>query len=156
MFLTFIWMFTFHKYTSTEQDDLVKLFMSNTPDWFATEELDHFTEYLNKLAQNYFVITHFDVTVGCGGFEYNAKENMAIITWTIIHPSYQRSGLGRQLIEYIMAKARHSHKDASFRVRTSQVAFGFFEKLGFKVIDTQRDHWAKGLDLYVMLKEHNI
>jgi ribosomal protein S18 acetylase RimI-like enzyme len=35
-------------------------------------------------------------------------------------------------------------------VRTSQLAYKFFERLGYHLIRTEKDYWGKGLDLYLM------
>jgi ribosomal protein S18 acetylase RimI-like enzyme len=40
-------------------------------------------------------------------------------------------------------------------VRTLQLVFLFFEKLGFKTILIQKDYWAKDLNLYEMEKRNN-
>jgi len=35
-------------------------------------------------------------------------------------------------------------------VRTSQMAYQFYEKMGFRLERTERDYWAQGFDLYEM------
>ncbi|MBX7125163.1 MAG: hypothetical protein K1X47_05685, partial [Cyclobacteriaceae bacterium] len=36
---------------------------------------------------------------------------------------------------------------------TSQLAGGFFAKLGFVTLRTEQDYWGKGLDLWLMEKK---
>lgn len=38
-------------------------------------------------------------------------------------------------------------------VTTSQLAFRFIEKFGFDLIQTEKDYWGPGLDLYLMEKQ---
>ncbi len=35
-------------------------------------------------------------------------------------------------------------------VKTSQLAFGFFEKFGYRTIRVEQNYWGLGLDLYEM------
>jgi ribosomal protein S18 acetylase RimI-like enzyme len=35
-------------------------------------------------------------------------------------------------------------------VRTSQLAYKFYQKVGFELEKTEKDFWAKGFDLYQM------
>ena len=35
-------------------------------------------------------------------------------------------------------------------LRTTQLAFQFYEKMGFELDKTKKDFWAKGFDLYQM------
>jgi len=146
-------MYTFKEYEASDLDDVVKIFMANTPDYFAVTELDGFVHYLNDHSGKYYVIFHHGVTIGSGGFDYKEKENEIRLVWGMIHPAYQKMGIGKKLVEHRIAKARQMHKTAGIVVRTSQLAAGFFEKLNFKTIETEKDYWAKGLDLHIMQKD---
>lgn len=68
----------------------------------------------------------------------------------MIDPQYQGKGLGAQLLQFRIDRIINIHQPERFLVRTTQFTYKFFEKYGFKVIRTEKDFWAKGIDLYEM------
>ena len=147
-------MHSFRKYHPSDREDLVKLFLSNVPAFFAQNELQDFINYLQEHPENYYLLLHHGVVIGAGGFYFKEKENEIRISWTMIHPSYHKMGQGRSLIEYCMKEARDRYPAVSFIVHTSQHAKDFYARLGFEVEHTEKNHWAPNLDLYIMRKEN--
>ena len=72
------------------------------------------------------------------------------ISWDILHPQYQGKSLGSQLLKYRIEKIKVIDSIQKITVRTSQLAYKFYEKQGFELDEVKEDYWAKGFDLYRM------
>lgn len=62
----------------------------------------------------------------------------------------QGKGIGKELVRH---RVEHIKKNSTAKiivVRTSQHASGFYAKLGFQLVRTEKDFWAEGFDLYQM------
>jgi ribosomal-protein-alanine N-acetyltransferase len=140
-------MYTIEQYVGQERVALLELFRLNVPLYFATEEEKDLHMFLDNHAQDFYLCKNNNVLVGCGG--HNMKDNLGVLSWYIVHPQYQGKGVGRLLVQHnlnLLKQKGFKH----IRVRTSQLADKFYEKFGFNLIHTQKDYWAKGLDLYEM------
>jgi ribosomal-protein-alanine N-acetyltransferase len=60
-----------------------------------------------------------------------------------VHPDFQRQGIGRQLVEYVLTRAQNNQADISFlEVRRSNVpAISLYEKLGFIQIGERKGYY---------------
>jgi ribosomal-protein-alanine N-acetyltransferase len=69
-----------------------------------------------------------------------------------IHPDYQQQGLGAQLFSYLKQQLQALNIDAIFiEVRASnEIAFSFYQKLGFKVIDNRKKYYSNGEDAKIL------
>jgi ribosomal protein S18 acetylase RimI-like enzyme len=137
-------------FKETDKDTLVEIFKLNTPQYFDTKEVNDFIEYLENHSNTYWTIEHEDKIVGGSGFYVKESDNSGRITWIFLHPNYSGLGLGKKAVEYSLTTLRQNPKVEKFVVMTSQLAFKFFEKLGYKLIKTEKDYWGVGLDLYEM------
>lgn len=69
-----------------------------------------------------------------------------------IHPDYQQQGLGTQLFDQLIQQLQALSVDAIFiEVRTSnKSALLFYQKLGFKVIDSRKKYYSNGEDAKIL------
>jgi len=69
-----------------------------------------------------------------------------------IHPDYQHQGLGSQLFEYLTQQLQILNINTVFiEVRASnKSAFLFYQKLGFKVIDSRKKYYSNGEDAKIL------
>jgi ribosomal protein S18 acetylase RimI-like enzyme len=88
--------------------------------------------------------------VGGTGYYVNSKEKIGQITWIFFDPNYSGKGLGKQSVEYCLKILQKDKKVEKIMVTTSQLAYKFFEKFGFKTIRIEKDYWRKGIDLFEM------
>ena len=68
----------------------------------------------------------------------------------MVHPKYQGQSLGTQLLKYRIEKLKSIDSVRKITVRTSQLAYKFYERQGFTLKETKEDYWAKGFDMYSM------
>lgn len=141
---------TIRPYTSRDRQAAMHLIRINIPEYFAVNEEKDFATYLNDGIEDYFVVEKAGEIIGCGGINYDPQQKEAIISWDMIHPDHHGKGIGRKLLHYRLDKIRQSGQFSTIRVRTSQLAYGFYERAGFKLVQIKSDYWGQGFDLYDM------
>lgn len=137
-------------YTAKDKKSVIELLRLNTPVFFHPEEEQLFLDYLDHHAQNYFVVEEDGIIIGAGGINYFVEDKTARISWDMIHPDAQGRGFGSTLTQYRIDRIKENPAVEVIVVRTTQHACHFYQKLGFTLIKTEQDFWAKGFDLYQM------
>lgn len=135
-------------YASNDRDALFELLRLNTPTYFAPAEKADLALYLQKHLEDYFVADTNGEVVGAGGINYFDQHTWARLSWDLVHPDYQGQGIGRELALYRLAKLRRLPSMQWVQVRTSQLVYPFYQKLGFVLEKVEKDFWAPGIDLY--------
>lgn len=143
-------MIIIREYQQTDKNAVMNLIRQNTPKYFAPEEEADLSIYLDSERELYYVLFFNDELVGCGGINYAENKTIGKISWDMIHPKYQGKSLGAQLLKYRIEKLKSIDSVHKITVRTSQLAYKFYEKQGFTLKETQKDYWAKGFDMYSM------
>ena len=138
------------EYSANDKQVLMELLALNTPDYFAPSEGEDFDHYLDHEIDFYYVVTVDSRVVGCGGINFNNDSKTGKISWDILHPEFQGKSLGTMLLKHRIEVLRSMPSIENIVVRTSQVAYKFYEKNGFKTTQIEKDYWAKGFDLYYM------
>jgi predicted GNAT family N-acyltransferase len=72
------------------------------------------------------------------------------MTWGMIDNKVHKNGFGKELLLFRIKQAKELYPEVKIALGTTQYTFSFFEKYGFKTVAYEKDHWAKGLDLYQM------
>lgn len=138
------------EYKKSDKEDVLNLIRLNIPKFFDYYEEKDLVNYLDNEIDKYFVVEDDDKIVGSGGFNYFKTEKLVKISWDIFHPDYQGKGLGTLLLEHRIRDIKQLTSVDKIVVRTSQHAYKFYEKNNFKLIDVNKDYWAKGFDMYLM------
>jgi [ribosomal protein S18]-alanine N-acetyltransferase len=136
------------RYTATDKQSLLEILRLNTPQYFAPEEEADFVTYLDQLAEHYYVVEEAGKIVGSGGFNFLDNETWVRISWDLIHPEYQGRGIGKALTTFRIAEIKQKPTVRLIQVRTTQLVYPFYQKLGFELEKVEKDFWAKGFDLY--------
>lgn len=140
-------------YTNKDRSKLIQLLRQNIPEYFApSEELD-FKEYLENEIEDYFVYEENSEIIGAGGINYFPDEKTARISWDMIDPKHQGKGIGKKLTQHRINHLKNKSNIQWITVRTSQLAYHFYEKMGFELEKVEKDFWAKGFDLYQMKRK---
>jgi ribosomal protein S18 acetylase RimI-like enzyme len=137
-------------YNVADKEQLVAIFKLNTPKYFDPKEVKDFEEYLDQYSDTYLTIEHNNKIVGGTGYYVNDSKKSGHITWIFVHPGSAGLGIGKQAVEYCLAILKANPAVEKLVVSTSQFAYRFFEKFGYQLIQTEKDYWAQGLDLYLM------
>ena len=81
-----------------------------------------------------FVVAEFDGLVcGCAAVRFFGNDLQEIRS-LVIHPAYQNKGVGRSIIEYIIARVRKT-QNSDWRIFALTMTPEFFCKSGFKVVE---------------------
>lgn len=144
---------TIRAYKADDLEELLRLFRLNVPRYFAVAEEDELRDYLQRYSDTYFILEEEDEIAGGGGIRITQQGSVGSITWIFFDPQQQGRGRGRALVNYCLSQLQQAGTVKKIQVRTSQFAYGFFEKFGMVLQTTEKDYWAPGLDLYVMEME---
>lgn len=140
---------TLRPYEAGDYQQVLQLFLLNTPQYFAPQEQADLESFLNKEREEYYVITDDEgIIVACGG--NNIKDNTGWLSWYIVHPECQGKGLGKMMVSYNLRSLKKKVHLTGIKVRTSQLVYRFYERSGFRLLSTTKDYWGEGLDLYEM------
>lgn len=140
--------FRIRPYQSKDFDDILIIFMCNTPTYFSIDEEGDLINYLENEIEEYYVVESDGRILGCGGINF-FDPPCARLSWDLIHPEFQGLGLGSLLVNFRLDRLKKL-KVAEISVRTSQLAFEFYRRHGFHVVEVIEDYWAEGYDLYDM------
>jgi len=106
--------------------------------------------YLRKEAEHYYVLEYEGRVAGCGGFNLLDEGRTGRISRDIFHPQYQGLGLGTALTRFRVEKLRAFPRVQCIVVRSSRLAYRFYEKQGFVLREKVKDFRASGYDMYLM------
>lgn len=138
------------EYSQEDYKLLIELFRSNVPAYFDAEEEKDLIRFINEDREHFFVVEMDNALIACGGFALKPEVKAAYITWDMVHPNYQGKGIGTVLTEFRLQSIAMFPDVEKIIVRTSQKVSDFYARFGFKLKQTQKDYWAKGLDLHYM------
>ena len=89
-----------------------------------------------------------DVLVGYGCYLVVLDE--CHILNVAVHPDHRRKGIGRQLVEHMMA-VRDGIRDVYLEVRpTNRAAVQLYKRMGFDVIGLRKGYYQDGEDAVIM------
>ncbi len=138
------------RYISKDKEAVIRLLDLNTPMFFDEIEKEDLKKYLEDEIEDYFVAEENSEILGAGGINYFPDEKTARISWDMIKPNSQGKGIGRKLTEHRIKHLNKNDEIDLLVVRTTQLTYKFYEKMGFKLTKIEKDFWAEGFDLYQM------
>ena len=138
------------KYSNSDKPKIIELLRKNTPEYFDSSEEKDFENYLDNELEDYFVYEMNSEIIGAGGINYFTEQKLARISWDMIEPNLQGNGIGKKLTQYRINHINKNPKIELIVVRTTQLVYKFYEKMGFKLEKVEKDFWAKNFDLYQM------
>jgi ribosomal protein S18 acetylase RimI-like enzyme len=140
-------------YNIEDKSKLIEILKLNVPEYFAESEIEDLDNYLDDEIEQYFVAEINEEIIGAGGINFDSDYKIGIISWDFINPKFQGIGLGTNLLRYRIELLKSMKSIETISVRTSQLAYKFYEKNGFVLKEIKKDYWAKGFDMYKMIYE---
>lgn len=137
-------------YTNTDKSKVMELLRLNTPHYFDPSEEKYFNYYLDDKVEEYFVYEYNSEIIGAGGINYFPVENLARLSWDMIDPRSQGNGIGTKLMQHRIKRLNTNLNVELIVVRTTQLTYKFYEKMGFQLEKVEKDFWSKNFDLYQM------
>jgi N-acetylglutamate synthase-like GNAT family acetyltransferase len=136
-------------FDTRDREVCLRLFDSNTPQFFAPHEREEFELYLDNLEERgrsseYLVLEAARKIVACGG--YYVEEGTAGLAWGLVGRDRHREGFGsRLLLERLrrIARVPNAHEVV---LDTTQFSRGFFERFGFETLKVTPDGYGAGQD----------
>jgi ribosomal protein S18 acetylase RimI-like enzyme len=139
-------------YQISDKEKLIEILHLNVPEYFDPKEVNDFIAYLEVKGGTYLVIELEKEIIGGLGYEIREVDRTGRINWIFLHPDYSRLGYGKEAVYYCLNILNSDPLVETLIVRTSQLAYQFFEKLGYQLIQTEKNYWAPAFDLYLMKK----
>ena len=143
-------------YSNTDKPKIIELLRKNTPEYFDSSEEKDLKNYLENEVEEYFVYERNSEIIGAGGINYFVEEKLARISWDIIDPNSQGKGIGKELTQYRINHLKRNLNIEFIIVRTTQLVYKFYEKLGFELEKIEKNFWSKNFDLYQMKMKNNV
>ncbi len=137
-------------YKISDKSKVMELFRQNTPEYFDPSEEKDLENYLDNEIEDYFVFEERSEIIGAGGINYFPENKTARMSWDIIAKNSQGKGIGKKLTQYRIKHLNANSNAELIIVRTTQLAYKFYEKMGFELDKIEKDFWAKNFDLYQM------
>lgn len=149
------------EYNSSDKDACLIAFKSNVPLYFTIEEISEFESFLENFNAQiingkyfektyYYVIANYDQVIGCGGFGFNEKTNVATLAWGLVNKAFHKKGVGEKLLAFRIQQMQKLYPTATIVVDTTQFSYLFFERYGFVTTKVTPDFYTLGMDRYDM------
>jgi ribosomal-protein-alanine N-acetyltransferase len=108
--------------------------------------------YVQKLAELAELVTWSEAGKICAFMAFycnDSTKDSAFVTMVIVDPSFRRRGIGRALLELVLATARaRSFRACRLRVHSeNHAALAMYRARGFAAIDTSTPYWLLELPL---------
>ncbi len=149
------------RYQKEDHVACMEIMKSNTPKFFAMDEVTLFKEWLvaqekGTLAYSvsekeyYFVLEDNNNILGCAGYLLVDNTNEIYLSWGMVDHRFQKLGYGKKLLEYRIKSISQNFPDKKITLATTQNIAPFFEKYGFKTTNIKPKFYSESLDRYEM------
>lgn len=137
-------------YENTDKEALITILTANVPQYFAEAEIVDFRNYLASEIELYYIAEINGKVVAGGGINFAENNTIGYISWDFVDQEKQGRGIGSLLLKHRLHILQSIPSIQRISVRTSQLAYGFYQSHGFSLTEVKQNYWAQGFDLYKM------
>lgn len=127
------------------------VFDSVEEEFFSEGDRSEFNDYLLADPLYIVVVDSGDRIVGCGGVGRRGTD--AVLTWGMVDERLHGLGLGRRLAEERLRLVDDLPGVTRVTLNTSDRTVGFYEHLGFRVVEHSPDGYRPGLDRFDLVMD---
>ena len=132
----------FHSYNPELELACMALFDANCPQFFAPNERDDYLDFLKSQPVGYQVCLLNDEVVGAFGLLKHNQEYA--INWIMLSPKTQGSGIGKQVMEHVIASSVDQGIDR-ISIAASHLSAPFFAKFGAVAVNEIEHGWGQDM-----------
>jgi len=131
------------------------VFLEHTAPHYPAEGVKSFREFLSDpILHRMFIIGEYELLLarnktGIVGMASIRDNN--VLSLLFVDSKYQKSGIGKALVEAVTEEIKSLHKSKEILVNSSPNATSFYKKIGFK--QTGNTRWDDGISFIPMAKE---
>lgn len=135
---------TFKTCTPADTAACLAIFDANCPEYFAPNERADYARFLADLPEGYEVCEVAGSVVAAFGL-LAAEGASSRLVWIMIDPRAQGHGLGRAIMQRIMAMPAATAAGC-IDIAASQMSEPFFARFGAVATERTEDGWGPGMD----------
>ena len=140
-------------YTTDDLEPVVAIFRSNIPKYFGPSEEPGLRSFLaDARSGDYSVVELGGDIIASGGIALNDDQTVSLC-WGMVRADHLGTGVGRELTEFRIQKAREKHGSLPLVISTSQHTSGFYERFGFRLTRHVPDGFGPAIDICEMRLE---
>lgn len=138
-------------YNSSDSEECLRLFDSNTPRFFDVSERTAFYDFLRISTQPFYVIERAEKIVACGGHALGPDDGVARLCWGMVDQELHGQGLGQALTEARLLAINAMPQIKTVHMNTSQHTQLFYARFGFVPVKVTPDGHGLGIDRWDMV-----
>jgi ribosomal protein S18 acetylase RimI-like enzyme len=135
----------------SDREGCLAVFDTVAEEFFSEDDRADFDAYLQAEPLYLVLLDAGGRIVGCGGVGRRGTD--AVMTWGMVDGRLHGRGLGRRLAEERLRLVADLAGITRITLNTSQKTVGFYEHLGFRVVEHRRDGYRPGLDRFDLVKD---
>ena len=129
----------FRRFKTADAPSCIELYALNEEGRFPQDYIERYRQSL-EAQRSYYLVGELDGRiVASGAVSYWMREDVVVLAFGLVHPEYQRRGIGTALLLARLALLnpdRHSYRVLIFAV---EKAFSFYRRFGFQCFQPWKD-----------------
>jgi ribosomal protein S18 acetylase RimI-like enzyme len=150
----------FRPYQASDKEACLRVFDSNTPQYFLPHEKEKFSSYLDEFPSDYLLVEdESKKVIAGGGYALGLDGGAATLCWGMVQKDWHGHGIGQFMLWNRLSKLAQIPKMKLIRLDATQHSVEFFIKKGFKTYRITQNYYGPHLhryEMYLILDEEKI